>query len=50
MIKPEENVVKAFENSRKNPKFAHDALEAVINDTPELAENLLKLGLVESAD
>lgn len=33
----------------QNPNFGHDALEAIINDVPELREALLDKGLVKEA-
>ncbi len=32
---------------RKNPKYGHDVLEAIINETPELRDYLIKRNLVE---
>lgn len=46
-IKPSKETILADEVSRANPNFGHDALEAIINDTPELAEALLARELVE---
>lgn len=37
----------AAEAMRKNPDFAKDALEAIINETPELRDALLAKGLVK---
>ena len=45
--KPSAAEVGAYEAMRKNPNFGRDALEAIINETPELAEGLLRAGLVE---
>lgn len=45
--KPTQETILADEVRRKNPNFGHDALEAIINDSPELASALLARGLVE---
>lgn len=46
-IKPSATERGAYEAMRKNPNYGRDALEAIINETPELKEALLKAGLVE---
>lgn len=45
--KPNAEVRGAYEAARSNPDFGHDALEAIINDSPEIASALLDRGLVE---
>ena len=45
--KPNATVLGAMSAMEKNPDFGKDALEAIINETPELSEALLKAGLVE---
>lgn len=45
--KPTAAELNAAKVMRANPNFGHDVLEAVINDTPELREALLREGLVE---
>ena len=45
--KPSNETILADEVRRGNPNFAHDALEAIINDCPELASALLARDLVE---
>lgn len=45
-IKPSATERGAYEAMRKNPNYGRDALEAIINETPELKEALLKAGLV----
>ena len=37
----------AAEAMRKNPSYAKDALEAIINETPELRDALIAKGLVK---
>ncbi len=48
--KPSAVELGAAEAMRKNPDYAKDALEAIINETPELAEALLAEGLVEEVE
>lgn len=45
--KPTNVELGAAEAMRKNPQFGKDALEAVINEVPELRDALLERGLVE---
>lgn len=45
--KPTATVINADKAMRENPNFGKDVLEAVINETPELKDALLKAGLVE---
>lgn len=45
--KPRATELAAAAVMRKNPTFAKDALEAIINETPELRDALLAQGLVE---
>ena len=49
-IKPSNETIMADKVRRSNPNFGHDALEAIINDTPELASALLARGLVEEVE
>ena len=44
--KPTQTELHAAEVARKNPDFGKDALEAVINEIPELRQGLLDQGLV----
>ena len=37
----------AYEAMKKNPTYGRDAREAIIHETPMLAEGLLKAGLVK---
>lgn len=46
-IKPTRQEIKAEEIMRKNPNFGKEALEAIINEMPDLCKDLLKKGLVE---
>lgn len=46
-VKPSAIERGAAEAMRKNPNFSKDALEAIINETPELRDALLAKGLVE---
>lgn len=45
--KPTEEELGAAEAMRTNPNYGHDAIEAIINETPELRDALLREGLVE---
>lgn len=45
--KPSTYEINAYQTMRSNPNFAKDAMEAIINETPQLAQALLDAGLVE---
>ncbi len=45
--KPSAEELGAAEAMRQNPNYGKDVLEAIINETPELAQSLLAQGLVE---
>lgn len=49
-VKPNEKVLKAFENRKKNPNFAKDTLRTIINETPALKTALVEAGLVTVVD
>ena len=46
-IKPDQSVIAAYDTARKDPQFAKHAMEAIINETPELRDALIEKGLVE---
>lgn len=37
----------AYQVMQENPNFGHDAVEAIINDCPDLAQALVNAGLAE---
>lgn len=46
-VKPTPSEINAAKAMRANPNFGHDVVEAIVNETPELKEALLREGLVE---
>lgn len=46
-IRPERWELGAADVMRKNPNYGKDALEAIINEVPELRDALLAQGLVK---
>lgn len=45
--KPSQYEINALKAMAKDPDFAKHAIEAVINETPQLAQALIEAGLVE---
>lgn len=45
--KPDTSVINAERARKANPNFGKDVLTALINETPELRDELLRRGLVK---
>lgn len=48
--KPSAVELGAHKAMQQNPNFAKDVLRAIINETPELSDALLKAGLVKEVE
>lgn len=46
-IKPNPEVMQAYDKFKDDPKFSHDVVESIINDNPMLRQGLIDAGLVE---
>lgn len=45
--KPNPEVMQAYDKFKDDPKFSHDVVESIINDSPMMRQGLIDAGLVE---
>lgn len=45
--KPNDEVMRAFDKFKDDPKFSHDVVESIINDNSTLRQGLIDAGLAE---